>query len=212
MSALLVSAVVTFFVIIDPIGNVPIFMGLTADRKPAERRDAAIRAISVAAVTLVLFGVLGNYILEYLGIGLPALRIAGGILLLLLAVDMVLARQSGLRSTTEPEDAEAHRRDDVAVFPLAIPLIAGPGAMTSVLLLLGKVGHDWLGMALILGVMLGVLFLNLVAFLSASWLMGRLGLTGVNVIGRVLGIILAALAVQYILDGLVASFPHLGQT
>jgi multiple antibiotic resistance protein len=212
MIALLLSAAVTFFVIIDPIGNVPIFMGLTAGRSAAQRRDAAIRSISVAAVTLVIFGILGNYILEYLGISLAALRIAGGILLLLLAVDMVLARQSGLRSTTGQEDVEAQHRNDVAVFPLAIPLIAGPGAMTSTLLLLSRAGHEWMATIVILAVMLGVLVVNLFAFLSASWLMGRLGLTGVNVIGRVLGIILAALAVQYILDGLVASFPHLGQS
>jgi MarC family membrane protein len=209
MSDLFVSAAVTFFVIIDPLGNVPIFMALTAGRSPVQRRDSAIRAISVAAVTLVAFGILGNYILEFLGITFAAFRIAGGLLLLLLAIDMVLARQSGLRSTTEPEDREAARKDDVAVFPLAIPLIAGPGALASVLLLLGRVGHDWIGVVLVLGVMLAVLLLNLVAFLSASWLMERLGLTGVNVIGRVLGIILAALAVQYILTGLAATFPHL---
>ena len=209
MLDLLVSAAVTFFVIVDPLGNVPIFMALTSGRTAAQRRDAAVRAISVAAITLVTFGILGNYILEFLGVTIAAFRIAGGVLLLLLAIDMVLARQSGLRSTTKPEDREAAHKDDVAVFPLAIPLIAGPGAMTSVLLLLGRVGHDWLGVALVLGVMLAVLLFNLAAFLSASWLMGRLGVTGVNVIGRVLGIILAALAIQYVLDGLAKSFPNL---
>jgi len=209
MLDLLISATVTFLVIIDPIGNVPIFMAVTQGRSNVERRAAAVRAISVAAVTLVVFGILGNYILEFLGITLAALQIAGGILLLLLAIDMVLARQSGLRSTTAPEDQEAEHREDVAVFPLAIPLIAGPGAMTSVLLMIGRVNHDLLGIVLVLGVMLGVLVVTLLAFFSASWLMERLGVTGVNVVGRVLGIILAALAAQNIVDGLAASFPVL---
>jgi len=209
MSDLLTSAAVTFFVILDPLGNVPIFIGLTGGRSVAERRSIAIRAISVAAATLVAFGILGNYILEFLGVTISAFRISGGVLLLLLAIDMVLARQSGLRSTTKPEDREAAHRDDVAIFPLAIPLIAGPGAMTSVLLLLGRVGHEWLGTGLVLGVMLAVLLLCLVAFWSASWIMDRLGVTGVNVISRVLGILLAALAIQYILDGLAKTFPNL---
>jgi len=209
MLDLLISATVTFLVIIDPIGNVPIFMVVTQGRSNVERRAAAVRAISVAAVTLVVFGILGNYILEFLGITLAALQIAGGILLLLLAIDMVLARQSGLRSTTAPEDQEAEHREDVAVFPLAIPLIAGPGAMTSVLLMIGRVNHDLVGIVLVLGVMLGVLVVTLLAFFSASWLMERLGVTGVNVVGRVLGIILAALAAQNIVDGLAASFPVL---
>jgi len=209
MTELFVSAALTFLVIIDPIGNVPIFVGVTQGRSQQERRAIAIRAVTVAAVTLVIFGVLGNYILEFLGITLAALRIAGGILLLLLAIDMVLARQSGLRSTTETEDREAEHKDDVAVFPLAIPLIAGPGAMTSVLLMVGRTQHDLAGIAVVIGVMLGVLLVTLVAFFSASWLMDRLGLTGVNVVGRVLGIVLAALAIQNIVDGLGKSFPVL---
>jgi len=209
MTQLFLSAALTFLVIIDPIGNVPIFMGVTQGRTDAERRVIAIRANSVAAVTLVIFGVAGNYILEFLGITLAALRIAGGILLLLLAIDMVLARQSGLRSTTEPEDREAEHKDDVAVFPLAIPLIAGPGAMTSVLILVGQAGHDILGIVVVIGVMLGVLLITLLSFFSASWLMARLGVTGVNVVGRVLGIVLAALAIQNIVDGLAKTFPGL---
>ena len=209
MTSLFLSAALTFLVIIDPIGNVPIFVGVTQGRSDVERRAIATRAVSVAAVVLVIFGVVGNYILEYLGITLAALRIAGGILLLLLAIDMVLARQSGLRSTTEPEDREAEHKDDVAVFPLAIPLIAGPGAMTSVLLMVGKTDHHLAGILVVIGVMLAVLLLTLIAFFSASWLMERLGLTGVNVVGRVLGIVLAALAVQNIVDGLANSFPVL---
>ena len=209
MTSLFLSAALSFLVIVDPIGNVPIFVGVTQGRSHEERRAIAVRAVSVAAVVLVIFGVVGNYILEYLGITLAALRIAGGILLLLLAIDMVLARQSGLRSTTETEDREAEHKDDVAVFPLAIPLIAGPGAMTSVLLMVGKADHHLAGILVVIGVMLGVLLLTLIAFFSASWLMERLGLTGVNVVGRVLGIVLAALAVQNIVDGLAKTFPVL---
>src|SRR5215467_6558676 len=127
---------VTFLVIIDPVGTLPLFVALTHRQSRDQRRRTAIRSIVVAAVTLAVFAVAGQLLLRLLGITLPAFRIAGGILLLLLSIDMVFARKSGIRWTTAAETEEAEESIDVAVFPLAIPLIAGPGALTSVILLM----------------------------------------------------------------------------
>lgn len=204
MTDFLISAFVTFFVIIDPLGMVPIYVSLTRGMSAPHRRRVAMRSIAIAAVTLLVFAVGGGLALGYLGVTLPAFRIAGGALLFLLSIDMLFARQSGIRSTTADEEKEAEARSDVAVFPLAIPLIAGPGAITSTLLLLGQTEGDPLLAALVIALILFVLLLTLASFLFASRLMGWLGVTGVNVIGRVLGIILAALAVQYIIDGVRA--------
>ena len=196
------AASITFLVIIDPIGMVPLFAVLTQRRSKELRRRTAIRSISVAAITLLVIAVIGQIVLRFLGIGLPAFRMAGGLLLLLLSIDMVFARQSGIRSTTDAETEEAEDSTDVAVFPLAIPLIAGPGAMTSIILLMGQTKGDFILQTIVIALMLFVLGLCLLALLFAVRVMERLGVTGINVIGRVFGVVLAALAVQYILDGL----------
>jgi multiple antibiotic resistance protein len=193
---------ITFLVIIDPIGMVPLFAVLTQRRSKELRRRTAIRSISVAAITLLVIAVIGQIVLRFLGIGLPAFRMAGGLLLLLLSIDMVFARQSGIRSTTDAETEEAEDSTDVAVFPLAIPLIAGPGAMTSIILLMGQTKGDFILQTIVIALMLFVLGLCLLALLFAVRVMERFGVTGINVIGRVFGVVLAALAVQYILDGL----------
>ena len=193
---------ITFLVIIDPIGMVPLFAVLTQRRSKELRRRTAIRSISVAAITLLVIAVIGQIVLRFLGIGLPAFRMAGGLLLLLLSIDRVFARQSGIRSTTDAETEEAEDSTDVAVFPLAIPLIAGPGAMTSIILLMGQTKGDFILQTIVIALMLFVLGLCLLALLFAVRVMERLGVTGINVIGRVFGVVLAALAVQYILDGL----------
>jgi multiple antibiotic resistance protein len=193
---------VTLVVIIDPVGTLPIFLTLTQHQGTEQRRRTAITSILIAAVTLIAVALAGNTVLRLLEISLPALRIAGGILLLLLSIDMVFARQSGIRSTTETETEEAASRSDVAVFPLAIPLIAGPGAITSLILLMGRTGNDLLLQAIAIALLLFVLGLTLATLLFAAPVMSRLGVTGINVIGRVFGIILAALAVQYIIDGM----------
>jgi multiple antibiotic resistance protein len=141
---------------------------------------------------------------------MPAFSIAGGILLFLLAIEMVFARQSGLRSTTASEQAEAEHRPDISVFPLAIPMIAGPGSLTTILLLVGDRGLSSETLVVLL-VMLVVLLITLGMLLMASHLMKLLGETGTNVITRVLGIVLAALAVQFIINGVMETFPTLGQ-
>ncbi len=192
---------VTFLVIIDPVGTLPLFVALTHRQGKDERRATATRAIAVAAITLAVFALAGQVLLRLLGITLPAFRIAGGILLLLLSIDMVFARRSGIRWTTDAETEEAEESIDVAVFPLAIPLIAGPGALTSVILLMGRAHGDLMLQAIVIGLMLLVVGLCLLSFLFALPLMDRLGVTGINVVGRVFGVVLAALAVQYVLDG-----------
>jgi multiple antibiotic resistance protein len=192
---------ITFLVIIDPVGMLPLFVALTYRQPRERRRRTAIRSIAVAAITLVVIALVGHMALRLLGIGLPAFRIAGGLLLLLLSIDMVFARQSGIRSTTAAETEEAEDSADVAVFPLAIPLIAGPGAMTSIILLMGRADGDIILQTIVIALTLFVLGLCLVTFLFAIPLMDQLGVTGINVVGRVFGVILAALAMQYIIDG-----------
>jgi multiple antibiotic resistance protein len=204
------SAFATFFVIIDPVGMVPLFIGLTPGLAPAARRATAFRSVGLAAIILLCFTVAGRPFLHYLGVSLAAFRIAGGSLLFLLAVDMVVVRNTGLRTTTPQEDAEAFRRADVTVFPLAIPLIAGPGAITSVILLQSSHAGDPVAQAVAAVVMIAVLALVLVGFLLAGPIMKLLGVTGVNVIGRVFGIVLAAIAVNNVVEGLRQSFPGLG--
>lgn len=204
-----ITAFVTFFVVIDPIGILPIFMALTSKKNFTARQRIAIRAVLLAAVTLVVFALAGDMLFRFLGISLPAFRIAGGLLLLLLSIDMILVRPSGLRTATKAEEEEAEESGDVAVFPLAVPLIAGPGAITSVILITGKAGNDLLFHFIAILALAAVLLLCALVFLFATRLMNWLGLTGINVIGRVFGIVLAGLAIQYIVDGLAASFPIL---
>ena len=192
---------VTLLVIVDPVAVLPMYLALTHHQSKAQRRTTAVRAIAVATSTMLVLAVTGDALLKLLGISLPAFRIAGGLLLFLLSIDMVFARQSGLRSATEAETKEAEISFDVAAFPIGIPLIAGPGAMTSIILLMGQASGDLVRQAVIVAALLIVLALSLATFLVAAPLMDRLGVTGINVIGRVFGIILAALAVQYVIDG-----------
>ena len=201
------AAFVTLFVVIDPLGIVPLFAALTATMPEAQCRRIAIKGVAIAAAVMLAFVLAGSPLLSALGITLPAFRVAGRLLLLLLAIDMVMVRHSGLRETTADEAAEISGRDDVSVFPLAIPLIAGPGALTSIVLLTGK-GGGVAAQATVAGLAAGVLVITLVCLLLASRLMRLLGMTGVNVVTRVFGIVTAALAVQYIIDGILAVWPH----
>ncbi len=195
---------ITFFVVIDPIGLAPVFVGLTAGATPEFRRQMALRGTLIGAGILVGFATVGGMLLDAMGIGLPALRIAGGILLFLVAIDMLFARQSGLRSTTASETEEAHFRPDISVFPIAIPLIAGPGAITTVLLMVSGADGNWAHIGVGMAIMLVVIGMALVALLTASALTRLLGEIGSNVISRVLGVILSALAVQFVITGLAA--------
>src|SRR3569623_821231 len=200
---------VVLFIVIDPVGLAPMFLALTHGASVAQQRKMALRGTTLAAAMLLIFFFIGDKLLAALGIGLPAFRIAGGALLFLLAIDMVFARHSGLRSTTRREQQEAEHKDDVSVFPLAFPLIAGPGALTTVLLMSSAWSQplQFVGM---LAVQLMVLGMTLVSLWWAGSLLKFLGETGTNVISRLFGLVLAALAVQYILDGLRAALAALG--
>ncbi len=206
MTEFAITAFVTLFVIVDPVGNVPFFVALTPHATAEERMRIALRANLVAAALLVIFGFAGHWILQGLGIGLPAFRIGGGILLLLLAIEMVFARQSGLRATTSGEDEEAAHRLDVAVFPLAVPLIAGPGALASILLLMGDAAGSLVQRGVLVAVLGAVFVANFATLVLGTRILARIGVTGINVLTRVFGVVLTALAVQFVIDGAKAAF------
>ncbi|OGI53091.1 MAG: MarC family transcriptional regulator [Candidatus Muproteobacteria bacterium RIFCSPHIGHO2_02_FULL_65_16] len=211
MFDLFVDFFIILFVVVDPVGLAPIFAALTHGDTPAERRKTALKGTVIAGMIMLVFALFGDGLLRALGIGMPAFQMAGGALLFLLAVEMVFARHSGLRSTTDREQKEAEHKKYISVFPLAVPLIAGPGALTTVLLMVGRHDGDWRIMTIVLAVALLVLLVTLIALLFAARIMKVLGETGANVVTRVLGIVLAALAVQFILDGVQAGFDLIEQ-
>jgi multiple antibiotic resistance protein len=189
----------TLLVVVDPVGIAPVYLGLVEGRPEKERRRIARRAVVVAGVVLFGFALGGAWLLEQLGISMDAFRIAGGILLFRIAVGMVMAAPH--QRETEEEEEESRSRPDVSVFPLAIPLIAGPGSMASMMILVGQAGKDPRALALVFAMTGVVLVLTWLA-LKLSTTLGRvLRRTGVNVVTRVLGVLLAALAVQYVADG-----------
>ncbi len=196
-STFLISAFATLFVVIDPIGLTPIFIALTQGTDAAHRRGVALRACAIAFVLLTLFAFFGEAVLGFIGITMPAFRIAGGILLFITALDMLFERRQQRRE----DKADEEDFPDPSVFPIAIPLIAGPGAIASMILLAGQT-EAWQGMVGILGVMALVLAVALVLFLAAGPIERGLGRTGITVTTRLLGMLLAALSVQFVLDGL----------
>ncbi len=201
MFDLFVDSLIILLVVVDPVGIAPLFVALTQGESESARRRTAIRGTLIAGGILVVFVLVGDTLLNALGIGMPAFQIAGGALLFLLAVEMVFARHSGVRSTTAREQREAETRKDISVFPLAIPLIAGPGALTSVLLMVGEQGDEPVVIGSVLAVIGVVLLVTLASLLFSARIMVFMGETGANVVSRVLGVILAALAVQFVLNG-----------
>jgi len=198
---------VVFFVVVEPVSLIPLFTSLTAGAATAYKRRMALKAICVAAAILLLFSLGGAPFLALMGISLEAFRIFGGLLLFLLALEMVFARESGTRTSSD-EAAESRRRADISVFPLAFPFIAGPGALATILLWFGPVqlpAQTALFVAYLIAVVL-VLAVALVLMLLADPLMRVIGVTGANVASRLLGVILGALAVQFVLDGLRQAF------
>jgi multiple antibiotic resistance protein len=198
-------AFTTFFATIGPIGVSAMFAALTVTASAEARRSMAIRGTVIAGVILMGFALIGEYLLTGLGISLAALRISGGILLLLIGIDKVFARSSNGASTSKAEQQEAEVKEDISVFPLATPLLAGPGAMGATILLMANAKGDLEQQALVVAALLAILLLTLAALLSASKLQKMLGVTGMHVVGRVMGVLLAALAVQFILDGIAQS-------
>ena len=197
-----ITAFFTLFVVIDPVGLAPLFAAMTQGADAAHRRAVGLRACLIGALLLTLFGIFGEAVLGFVGISMPAFRIAGGILLFLTALEMLFEKRSKRREDKTPD------ADDPSVFPLATPLIAGPGALATMILLTGQNEGDWAWIAAMHGVMLLVILLVFLSFQLAGVFERALGPTGINVVSRLLGMLLAALSVQFVLDGLreVAAF------
>ncbi len=197
-------ALATLFATVGVADIAFIFAALTKDHTPRERFAVATRGVLIATAILLFFAFLGDGILAVFGITIPALRTAGGILLLLIAIDMVFARHSGATGTTREEEVESRQRNDISVFPLAMPLLSGPGAISAIILLTTGAGGDlafWVVIAALLLIMLAAW----VTLLLAIPIQRLLGITGLAVVSRVVGILLAALAVQFLFDGVKAS-------
>lgn len=195
------TAFVTLFVVVDPIGLAPLFIALTQGMSHRARLRVGLRALAVSAGLLTVFALFGDKLLSAIGISMPAFRISGGLLLFLTAIDMLFERRTQRRegqSAAHAEDAA----DDPSVFPLAMPLIAGPGAMATMILLAGGPRQDSLHFVAVLAVLAAVLLCVLAMFLIATPIERALGRTGTMVVTRLLGMLLAALSVQFILDGL----------
>lgn len=198
-------ALATFFTTIGPLDIAAVFAALTSSATPAERRSYAVRGVLIASIILGLFALSGDFLLASFGISMAALRTAGGVLLLLMAIDMVFARPSGGITTTSEENAEAKLKHDISVFPLATPLIAGPGTMGAVILLMADAEGDFVHQASVLFALLTMMLFTLFVLLSAGQINRLLGVTGIHVVMRISGILLAALAVQFIFDGIAQS-------
>jgi multiple antibiotic resistance protein len=196
----LIAAFTTMFIIMDPPGLVPVFIALTQGMSAEQRRAIAVRACIVAGVLMILFLFVGEAVLGFIGISMDAFRIAGGILLFLTALDMLFQRRQARRAYNAAE-GQAEHQDDPSVFPLALPLIVGPGAITTIILLAGN-ATSAADFGAIAGVLMAVLLITFLAFLVAPTIERALGKTGLNIVTRVLGMLLAALAVQFVLDGL----------
>ena len=195
-------ALSTFFATIGPADLVLVFAALTERMTTRERRVMALRGTLTATGILLFFAVFGEPLLKLFGITIPALRIAGGVLLLLISIDMVFARHSGGTGTTPEEESEAKKRVDISVFPLATPLIAGPGAISAVILLTTTEGTFSVGWFLVIAGMLAILAVCYAAMLVAIPIQRLLGITGLAVVSRVVGVLLAALAIQFLIDGI----------
>ena len=198
-------AFATLFVVIDPVGLVPLFAALTAGMAVRDRVKIAVRGTLIAFFILALFAVAGEALLSAMGIGMPAFRISGGAMLFLLALDMLFEGRSQRRERTAEGKGSGAGAEDPSVFPLATPLIAGPGAMAAMILLTEGRRDDPVAMAVVLGVAAGVLVLCLVLFLLSLRLEKLLGPTGIRVVTRLMGVLLGALAIQFMLDGLTAA-------
>lgn len=200
MIELFISSFITFFVVIDPPGCAPIYAGLTATANAVQRRAMAIRAVGVASAILLVFALFGEKLLRGLGIDLASFRIAGGIMLFLIALEMVFEKRTQRRED-RAASVTAEEAEDVSIFPMAMPMIAGPGSIASVMLLMAR--NDGLQQSLVvLGALGLVLALTLVALMAAGPLMRMLGHKIEVVITRLLGVLLAALAVQFVIDGI----------
>lgn len=207
---ILLNAFITLFVTIDPIGNAPIFLGLTAGMSVLDRRSTALRGVLVSFVVLALFAITGMTILDGMGITIHAFRVAGGLLLFYTAFEMIYSQRQERKAKTSTA-AMKDQIANLAVFPLAIPLIAGPGAISATILLsselsAGSANGEWVGVFILLALLALLMLMTLVLLFSAEYVDKFLGATGRLVLTRLLGVLLAALSVQYVADGAVQLF------
>lgn len=201
-------AFMVLFVVVDPVSMAPIFMALTHGADVAFRRRMAVKGTLIAGGILFFFLLIGDGLLTVLGVSLGAFRIAGGMLMFLLALDMVFPKSLGMRSPSQGERKEAEHREDISVFPLAFPLLAGPGALTTLMLMLpAQERGDPVHYAFVATVILGVLLITLISLLLAVRITAWMGATGASLLSRLLGLVLAALSVQFVLDGLHSVLP-----
>jgi len=205
MMELFISAFVTLFVVIDPPGCAPIYASMTTGASAAQRRSMAIRAVVISAAILLLFGLWGKQLLAVLGVELYSFRIAGGIMLFMIALEMVFEKRTQRREDRAQKIRETPEVEDVSVFPMAMPMIAGPGSITTVMLLMAR-AEGMQERLVVFGAMAAVLLLMLAALVSAGPLMAILGQKIEAVITRLLGVLLAALAVQFVIDGISERF------
>jgi multiple antibiotic resistance protein len=200
-----ISAFITLFVVLDPPGCAPIYAGLTVGANAAQRRSMAVRACVIAGAILIVFALVGENLLGALHIELDSFRIAGGLMLFLIALDMVIEKRTERREQRAETVMASPEVEDVSVFPMAMPMVAGPGAIASVMLLEGQ-ANGLSGSLVVLAALAVVMLLTLLALLTAGPLMKLLGARLEAVITRLLGVLLAALAAQYVIDGLRGSF------
>lgn len=205
MTELFISAFVTLFVVIDPPGCAPIYASLTGGATVAQRKAMAIRAVGIAAAILLVFALWGKQLLGVLGIALDSFRIAGGIMLFMIAMDMVFEKRTQRREDRAQKIAETPEVEDVSVFPMAMPMIAGPGSIATVMLLMSR-AEGLSERLVVIGAVVVTLVLMLGSLLAAGPIMALLGAKIEAVITRLLGVLLAALAAQFVIDGLKASF------
>jgi multiple antibiotic resistance protein len=207
MLAFSLAAFSAVFSVVDPFGVVPVFLAMTSHDSPAHKRRTAMRAAIAMACALAIFAASGRYILHFFGISIGSFRIAGGVLLFLLAVDMLRAQPSRQRTTPE-EEAEGIEKADVSIFPLAIPMLSGPGAFAAVMMLMTR-AHTVAEMVIVFAAIATTAALTYGILLGASVVERRVSKTSMNVLHRVMGLLLAAIAVQFVVDGVHELFPSL---
>ncbi len=205
--AFTLSTLTTLLLVVDAPGVIPVFLAMTVDDSLEHRRRTALRAALVSGVLLAAFAVLGDVVFRLLGISLGAFRIAGGVLLFMLAIDMLRAQPSRQRTSPE-EEAEGVNRPDVSIFPLAIPMLAGPGATSTVMVLISRAERAW-QYAILYAAIAFTTLTTYTLLRSAAMIERRLGRTGMNVLQRVMGLILAATAAQFVVDGVASVLPSI---
>lgn len=198
-------ALATLFAVIGPLDVAAVFAGLTATQSRSYRRSMALKGTLIATGVLLVFALIGDVLLTTLGISLAALRTAGGILLLITGISLVTAKGAATHSASQEETEEAVTKDDISVFPLATPLIAGPGAMAAIILLMANTEGDLLLQGSVIVSLLIILLLTYLCLIMASELQKILGVTGMHIVARLMGVLLTALAVQFIFDGILQS-------